>query len=152
MNEDTPQNLAHSSRSEAKLCAFIEALAEKGIVTDACKVAGFSRDYAYEVRGKDEIFAMLWNDAIARSGEPIIDPETKEQYVEYEYSDGLLTKMLAAYMPEMFGEKKEIKHSGNVTANIVTIVLPPDSEPIDQNGFMPPRVFNDSPNGTNGTH
>lgn len=168
--EATSQSFAHSDRCEAKLCAFIEALAETGIVTDAAKIAGFSREYAYEVRGKDEVFAMLWNDAIAQSsdvllrearrravdgvrrkifykGAPVIDPETGSQYIEAEYSDGLLSKMLAAYMPEMFSDKKEVKHSGEVGVRLVRILRPPDAKPLDDAGFAPRQSLN----GTNGT-
>jgi len=42
---------------------FIEALAERGIVTDACKVARISRAQAYAWRKDDPSFALDWDDA-----------------------------------------------------------------------------------------
>ena len=114
---------------------FLESLSTGGIVTDAAKVAGFSREYAYEVRKKDEVFAMLWDDAIEQAtdllekearrralegvprkvfykGDPVLDPDTGKQYVEREYSDGLLSKLLAAHRPDKFGDKSKLELTG----------------------------------------
>ena len=42
-----------------------------------------------------------------RTGLPYIDPETGKPYVEHEYSDTLLLKLLAARMPQTYGNKIE---------------------------------------------
>lgn len=129
------QNVAHSSTADAKLCAFINALATTGIVTDSAAIAGFSRKYAYEIKEKDADFSARWDDALEQAcdllerearrralegvtrklfykGTPVLDPETGTQYIEHHYSDGLLTKLLAAHRPNKFGDKSKVELTG----------------------------------------
>ncbi len=42
-------------------------------------------------------------------GNPLINPETGEPYYEVKRSDALLAKLLAAYMPERFGDKQTVE-------------------------------------------
>ena len=45
-------------------------------------------------------------------GEPVIDPETRKQYVEREYSDSLLMFRLKAIDPEKYRESVKHEHGG----------------------------------------
>lgn len=54
-------------------------------------------------------------------GEPLIDPETGQQYVEREYSDTLLIFLLKGRNPEVFGEKVKVQ-------NDVRLRTPADGE------------------------
>lgn len=131
----TPQTLAHSRAAEIKLSAFLEALSLTGNVTESAKRAGFSRDYAYEVREKDAGFASRWDSALEEAcdrmelearrravdgiprmkfhqGVAILDPRTLEPYIEMEYSDGLLTTLLKAHRPEKFRDKSSVELTG----------------------------------------
>lgn len=47
------------------------------------------------------------------NGDPVIDPETGMQYVEYDYSDRLLELALRAEDPEKYRDKK-VEHTGEV--------------------------------------
>ncbi len=63
-------------------------------------------------------------------GVPVIDPETGEQYVERYYSDALLIRLLTAFMPEKYADKREVSqkieqiHSSNKTIQIDVTTLP----------------------------
>lgn len=56
-----------------------------------------------------------------KSGDPIMDPETGQQYEEHEYSDTLLIFLLKANDPEKFRERHEVKHSGEVKSVVKVI-------------------------------
>ena len=113
---------------------FLRALSTTGNVTAACRAAKVPRCSAYKHREEDPEFAAAWDEALdeaadrleeearrravegvlqkkfTKGGEPIIDPETGEQYVEHVYSDTLLTLLLKAHRPEKFRERFE--HTG----------------------------------------
>jgi hypothetical protein len=106
--------------------AFLRALALRGTVAAACMAAHITRTHAYRCRKEDEAFARVWDEALevhadllemeadrrsmegvprkkfTTRGEPIIDPETKKQYIEREYSDTLLLARLRAERPEKY--------------------------------------------------
>jgi len=50
--------------------------------------------------------------------EPIIDPETGEQYVEYEQSDRLLLALAAAHDERFRTSRQEVEHSGVVGCEV----------------------------------
>lgn len=121
---------------------FLVAVAQLGIILDACKVAGIGRTAVYERRNSDPDFAAalaaaledacddLEGEARRRAfiglvrkkfngkGVPIIDPETKQQYVEREYSDQLLTLLLKAHRPERFRDNVKVEHAGKVNVSL----------------------------------
>lgn len=117
--------------------AYLAALAEVGYYAAACKAAGVSRSTAWLERQNNPAFAeaekkargaadmLLVDEALrraregvrrlkfnAKTGEPFLDPATGQPYVEHEYSDQLLTKLLSAHLPEVYREKLE--HSGTL--------------------------------------
>ncbi len=49
-----------------------------------------------------------------KDGVPLVDPETGQPYVEYEYSDTLLIFLLKGARPEKFRERYEHQHSGQL--------------------------------------
>ena len=51
-------------RTPARKAAFLEALAESGIVTAAIGAAGLSRRALYDWRNEDPIFAADWEEAL----------------------------------------------------------------------------------------
>jgi hypothetical protein len=96
---------------------FIEALAETGNVSVACKSIGASRRAMYHLREKDEAFAAAWNAALemgadaledeanrrAREGveEPVFYRGTCCGYVR-RYSDVLLMFLLKGLRPHKY--------------------------------------------------
>lgn len=129
--------------------AFLTALAATSCVTEACKAAGINRQYAYRLRGEQPTFAAAWDDAVLEAtdalkrearrrayeglvrkkfngkGEPVIDPATGEQYIEREYSDALLSRLLQAHCPE-FRDTKEHHHTGAVQLQLVEEIVDAD--------------------------
>jgi hypothetical protein len=155
----TPQNPAHSRSAEIKLSAFLEALSLTANVTESCKRAGFGRDYAYEVRGKDTNFARRWDSALEEAcdrmelearrravdgiprlkfhqGIAILDPATGSPYIEYEYSDGLLTTLLKAHRPDKYRDRQEVEHKGDIGVSVVRIMRPANQPPLNDRGLM----------------
>jgi hypothetical protein len=127
---------------------FVEALGQSGNVALACRAAGVARSSVYELRNRDPEFAAAWSGALeeacdaleaearrramegmpqkkfTRSGEPILDPETGEQYVERVYSDQLLVFLLKGHRPERYRER--IEHTGRNGGPIRTQQVPLD--------------------------
>jgi hypothetical protein len=121
--------------------AFLAAYAECGNITLAAKMAKIDRtqhyrwladpDYAEQFQAAEEqAVEMLEKEARRRAieglkkkkfdknGQPIIDPETGEQYVEHEYSDTLLIFLLKGARPEKYRDRHEISANVNVTAKL----------------------------------
>ena len=136
------KNLGDGERQRAQ-DVFLEEFARTGIVLIGCQAAGITRQAVDAWRAKDD-FANRYaqaeldaNDVIrgeirrrgvdglirkkfTGKGEPVIDPETGEQYVEREYSDTLISLVARSRMPE-FREKTQA--DVNLTGG-VTIYLP----------------------------
>lgn len=133
--------MAGHKNNEAKRAAFLAAYAECGNITEAARRAGIDRtshyrwiqepDYADAFRAAEEqAVEMLEREArrraieglrkkkFDRNGNPIIDPETGEQYVEHEYSDTLLIFLLKGARPEKYRDRHEIRANVNVTAKL----------------------------------
>jgi hypothetical protein len=86
------------------------------------------RQVAYRIREADASFAAQWDQALEdyadklereadrrahdgllkkkflRNGDPVIDPETGQQYIEREYSDTLLIFRLKGLRPKVYRE------------------------------------------------
>lgn len=115
---------------------FLRELSSTGNISEACKVANVSRNTFYLTRDSDKEFSAAVIEAFevsrdglememrrrgieglvrkkfTRSGDPIIDPETGEQYVEREYSDQLLLTLAKAHWPEKYRDNVKHEHSG----------------------------------------
>jgi hypothetical protein len=117
-------------------------------VSDASRTAGVSRKTAYQQRSEDSDFAAQWDEALdeacdaleaearrravegveqkkfTRGGDPIVDPETGEQYKERVYSDTLLVFLLKGHRPERYRER--VEHTGKNGGPIQTQSVPVD--------------------------
>lgn len=128
---------------------FLGLLRDTANVTLSAQGAGVARAWVYAERQRDESFAAEWNSALdeatdaleyearrraikgltrkkfTRSGDPIIDPETGEQYFEYEYSDTLLICLLNAHRPEKYRHRHEVtgKDGNPLFPSALTIVI-----------------------------
>lgn len=104
---------------------FLEELAKRGIVKDACEVIGVARKTAYDWRNNDAEFAAAWDAALELAADslekeawrravdgvdkPLIGRVGKDQdgviEVIKEYSDSLMTLLLRARRPDKFRDK-----------------------------------------------
>lgn len=116
--------------------AFLSALRITGIVKRACFAASISRSRVYELRSAAPDFAAAWDEALEdatdtleqearrraiqgvqrykfdKHGNALKNPVTGEYYVEHEYSDTLLIRLLEANRPEKFKPRSQIEHTG----------------------------------------
>jgi hypothetical protein len=122
-------------RTPKKSKLFLDGLRQTGVISYACKMAGIGHSTAYEWRSSDDSFAKDWNEALEealdmlelearrrahdglvkkkfKDGEPIIDPDTGEQYYEREYSDTLLIFLMKGGRPEKYRERIQTELSG----------------------------------------
>jgi hypothetical protein len=118
--------------------AFLSSLEETGVVVKACESAQVSRSSVWRRRQDDPEFAKRYEESLksgallleaeairrasgglirkkfTKSGAPIIDPETGEQYVEREYSDTLLALLLRRHIPEYREPKADVNVNNSV--------------------------------------
>lgn len=117
--------------------AFLGTLALHGNVSEAARAAGVARDTVYKAKVRHPDFAADWltaeriaSDVLLReawrravegsrqykfhpkSGKPLLFPKGHElagqPYYEMAYSDGLLTLLLKARLPEQFGDRLQV--------------------------------------------
>lgn len=75
------------------MARFCEVLAETGIVTEACRAVGISRDTAYAHRRRNPLFAAAWAAALSHARNRLADAllaRSIEGSVDYIYRDGEL--------------------------------------------------------------
>lgn len=134
---------------------FLASLARMGNVKLAADAAGVGRATAYEHRDADKAFAAGWAQAMqdaadlleaearrravdglvqkkfTKAGEPIIDPETGQQYVERAYSDTLLTFLLRGARPEKYRDNVNATNTGSpvVDEEVVLVHTAPPPPP-----------------------
>lgn len=75
------------------MAQFLEVLADTGIVTEACRAAGMSRDSAYSLRNRDTVFDSAWRAALTKARPLIADGILERSItgtVEHFYRDGVL--------------------------------------------------------------
>ena len=143
--------MRHGKREEReakKRETFLRALESTGSVFRACQIARLPRATAYRWRDADREFASAWqrsqqlgsdalqDEAIRRAvegtarkkfykGQPIIDPETGEQYVEYDYSDALLIRMLEARRPDLFKPRSDMPVGTHIQVHTMQVCTTP---------------------------
>lgn len=112
---------------------FLTKLRKSPNVSAAARAAGYSRQWAYQMRENDSDFAAEWDDAIAES----MDTAEGEIYrravrgvvkrVFYkgmeidrvrEYSDTLLIFMAKAHRPEKYRDVLHAEHSGGIDQRV----------------------------------
>ena len=119
--------------------ALLDALRHTGNITAAAEVAGMDRRRHYDWLDTSPKYAAKYAEIVKNAvqvceqealhralvgrkrkkffrGEPIIDPETGQQYVEEEPSDQLLIFMLKSLAPETY--KESVHHTGQVTVDV----------------------------------
>ena len=118
--EPVPVRARHDGWTVEKQYAFIEALAETGVVEEACRRVGMSRTSADKLRARPEgvHFRRAWEAAVdyslyrieedshARSRRGVARPifYRGEQVGEYRHFDERLTMfLLRGYRPERYG-------------------------------------------------
>jgi hypothetical protein len=75
------------------MAVFLEVLADTGLVTEACRVAGMSREGAYPARRRDPVFDAAWRAAQAKARPVVADGVIERSItgtVEQHYRDGVL--------------------------------------------------------------
>ena len=116
-------------RTPEKRAAFLSALADCGNVADAARQAGIARNALYLWKRDDSDFAAEWEAALIAGGETLEEEAVRrardgwDEPVWYQgqqvgtvrrYSDTLLIFLLKGLMPEKYGERQKIEHSGAV--------------------------------------
>jgi len=116
--------------------AFLAAYRELGNITRAAKVVGVERTRHYDWLRDDQEYAAAFKladeeavenlEAEARRraveglkrkkfdgrGNPVLDPETGQQYEEHEYSDTLLIFLLKGAKPDKYRENRAVQLTG----------------------------------------
>lgn len=117
--------------------AFLEALRKKGTVSAACEAIGVDRSTPYSWRASDEEFAAAWH-AITEAVTDLLEKTAIEYAVEgvvetkvVEDDNGTRTEttrkkdpatlrfLLGARRRDVYGDKREIAHSGELTTKRV---------------------------------
>ena len=126
---------------------FIETLSTSRSIRTACVEAKVTRTSAYQHKEKFPEFAARWEEAeqmgldhiegglltrcteglkrkkFNSKGKPLIDPETGKQYVEVDFNETAVLKVLAAKRPGVWGDKSKLELSGHVTMTPEQIVV-----------------------------
>lgn len=88
---------------------FLKNLQVTGIVRMSCRLAGVSIDTAYEHRNTDAEFAARWDDAISQANEALVLRARERAMSE---SDTMLIFLLKSHMPEVYGDRIRMEHTG----------------------------------------
>jgi hypothetical protein len=112
--------------TERTLELFLAELVAGRSVSAACRAAGLPRRTAYNLRQRDEPFALRWHDAL-EAGTDAFEDEARRRALEgverpvmyrgeavgtvREYSDRMLELILRARRPEKYRERYEVEHS-----------------------------------------
>ena len=95
---------------------FLAALAVCPNITGAARVAGITRQQAYNVRKSDPDFALAWDDAL----ESAIDDLEGSAYERARTDDTTLTIfLLKAHRPDKYRDKVSTDHSGAIDIRII---------------------------------
>jgi hypothetical protein len=108
--------------------AFLAALRDTGMVSQACEAAGVGRRTVYDRRARDRAFALAWADELERAVE-VMEAEAYRRAVHgverpvtiagqrelvREHSDRLLLFLLRARRPEVYGDRHLVEHGGRL--------------------------------------
>jgi len=88
-----PARTRHDGWTGERMAAFLEVLADTGLVSEACRVVGMSREGAYPLRNRDPVFAAAWRAAQAKARPVVADGLLERSItgtVEHYYRDGVL--------------------------------------------------------------
>lgn len=94
------------------MAAFLEAFAEYGTVSHACRASGVSRATVYRHREDHPEFAEQWA-AVEESVSDDLEPEAVTRAKDG--SDLLLIFLLKARRPHRYRESSTVNHTGNLS-------------------------------------
>ena len=109
--------------------AFVESLSRVPDVTDAAEFAGVSTKTAYEHRAKFPDFADDWANALRTANDTAVGELYRRGVIGWDEpvyqggelvgtirrkSDQALLFLLKAHLPEIYGDKSKVEHSGKV--------------------------------------
>src|SRR3954451_16989026 len=83
----------HDGWTPDRMAAFLEVLADTGIVSDAARAAGMHRDSAYALRNRDPVIAAGWRAAQAQARPQVADGRLGRSIgvgEELSFGDGLV--------------------------------------------------------------
>ena len=83
----------HDGWTGERMATFLEVLADTGIVSEACRAAGMSREGVYSLRNRDPVFDAAWRAAQAKARPVVADGLIERSItgtVEHYYRDGVL--------------------------------------------------------------
>ena len=142
---------AQEKKAAERWAKFLAELEETGIVKAAARAAGIKAATAYAKRTKDPKFAALWDDALELSTQ-VLELEARRRAVEgvdqpvysqgiqvdviKKYSDQLLMFLLKGRRPEVYRDRKDVKHSGSMSfkGDIATLM-----QQAAKSGFKKPK-------------
>lgn len=88
-----PATTRHDGWTGERMATFLEVLADTGIVAEACRAVGMSREGVYPLRNRDPVFAAALRAAQSRA-RPLLSDGLVERSlngtVEHYYRDGVL--------------------------------------------------------------
>lgn len=121
------------SPTVAQRAAFLAALRSGGSVSAACAASGIVRSTVYYLRDRDEEFATSWvqaldqgterleDEAVRRAVDGVEDFRLDREGVEHpfrRYSDTLLIFLLKARRPDVYRDRFEHQHTGQVALRL----------------------------------
>lgn len=122
----------------AKKQAFLTFLGTSTNVTKSCAMAALDRVHAYDMRDRDEEFRIAWDRAVETGTEAMIDEATRRategvddnvygkndagEYIvigkKNRRSDKLLEFLLKARKKEMFRDRSQVDHHGDIDMTV----------------------------------
>jgi hypothetical protein len=112
---DKPDASRGKPRKQWDRTRWLEAYAEHGTVTAACKVIGISRDTAYLARKNDPDFAAAW-DKQENAVTDLLEKTAVERALGG--SDRLMEFILKARRPGTYRESVKVEHGGKVNVEV----------------------------------
>ena len=91
--EGSGGSVRHDGWTGERMARFLEVLADTGIVAEACRVVGMSREGAYALRNRDPVFDAAWTAAQSKARPLVADGLLERSItgtVEHYYRDGVL--------------------------------------------------------------
>ena len=138
-------------KKESKKAAFIRHLSDTCNVYEACRLTPCRRNWAYEERDVDPAFAEAWKEALdvgieklelgarkrALHGvkEPVYHQGVVVGHVR-KYSDTLTIFLLKAHRPEVYRERVDVRHGGEVKLQPMRVYLPSNGREVVVQGRL----------------
>lgn len=127
MNAPGTEEAGYAEFTPKRRAAFLAALSNAHTVTRACKAAGLTRRNAYNHRESNPEFRKEWDEAKEAGGEfleeearrratvgtlkPVFQRGEEIGHIR-EYSDTLLIFLMKGTMPDKYGDRQRVEHSG----------------------------------------